>query len=178
MLTLILLLAVAVLAIVFARAWQANLRRNKRLSGLAYFANIAEGRHERGLITYLPDNAFATRWLVCKRGASAGNIDVCTATDVPLGIVEDETGTTANLTIPLAVRLFGGACDITLLGQAGAANAGVIAQDALLVADAAGQLKTLPAGAGTYYVVGRALNATTVQGDLVEFSPTFFKHII
>jgi len=52
------------------------------------------------------------------------------------------------------------------------ASAAITAGD--LVSGAAnGKLRTLPTSAGTYYVLGRALNAASADGDSVEFVPSF-----
>lgn len=162
---LVILLLVAAVAII-AFAWRRVNERNK-----FYMANIGEGVHEGGRDSLFADNAFATRYLVCKRGTDAEHIDVCTASDVPLGVVNDQTISATDLSTPLQVQYFGGALNVTIRLQ----GSGAIAVDTLLVPDSAGQVKALPAGAGTYYVIGRCLQASSGAGDLLEASPLFFK---
>ncbi len=78
----------------------------------------------------------------------------------PLGTVPDEADAAE---IDIEVRLLG-IFDGTLIMVA----SGVIAADADVYADAAGKVSTLPAVAGLYWRVGRALVAAAADGDRIE----------
>jgi hypothetical protein len=39
------------------------------------------------------------------------------------------------------------------------------------VADASGKVRALPGTSGTYYIIGRALNAPAADGDIAEIDP-------
>lgn len=168
--------------IALATASAAWLRGRNRTSVAA--CNIAEGVHEGAKITKLADVALTSRFLVVKVGSDIDHVAICTASDIPLGIATDEP-TAADIASDTAggreyfsrtnVNVFGGALQETQRGQAGSANGGVIAAGDFITADAAGQLKTKPAaGGGACYCVGRALQATTAQGQVFEFTPMFW----
>jgi len=136
-----------------------------------FFANSAIVNVDgNGMATFASaDNAFGSRYLIAKRGTVATSIDVCGASDTPLGIVEDETPSDGDLTYPLVCALFG-----AIKGTRRAQAAAGIAIDALLVPAAGGQLQTLPAlgeAAVTYWVVGKAFTAATAQGDQIAIIP-------
>lgn len=133
--------------------------------GTRCFANIAEGRHLDGRITKLADAAIASRWLLVKFGTDADHVDLCGATDVPIGVCTDEPEAAEDAT---AVDLLGAAPGTTLMVASEAITAGE-----LVFTAASGKVQDLPAGAGTYYQVGRALNAAGADGDLVEVAPCF-----
>lgn len=142
--------------------------------GVEYFANAitAVNTTPKGRCTRLADANFTLRYLLCKPGSDASHIAICTAADIPLGVVPDSTPTTdqaaSDLSYPLPVELLG-SCEDTQRMVASAA----IAVGALVVPDAAGKVKTLPVVTGTYYIVGRALSAAGADGDLIEVSTTF-----
>lgn len=150
------LLMVALIAMVCA-AWL-FVRHTK----MVHCANIAEGQHA-GTITYKTDAAITTRFLVGKIGTDAAHIAVAGAADIPLGVITDEAAAAEEL-VSVAVL---GCAGTTLKVVASAA----IAAGAFVVADAGGKVKTLPATTGTYYILGRALNAAAADGDTVEIDP-------
>ena len=145
------------------------LRNTLRGLGLAQAitANIGEGRHDRGIVTRTLD-ATATRYVVAKYGTSATNVGLAVATDVPLGVILDE-GASGDQ-VEVALFSAGG----TQLIQASAA----ISAGASVSVTTGGKLLTLPATTGTYYQVGRALNAASNAGDLVEVDFYFAKIVI
>lgn len=142
-------------------------------------ANIAEGRHRHGSLSRLPaveipNAANGTRlYLLAKNNGTVGQATLAGVGDIPIGIFGDSTdrgsfggNTFTDLTIPLVVRAFGSADETELVSI----NSGVAAGD-LLVPDANGYGKTLPASApGIHYVFGRALKAG-IAGDNIEFDP-------
>jgi hypothetical protein len=127
----------------------------------------------KGRTTRLADASFTARYLLCKAGSDVSHIAICTASDVPLGVVPDMTPTqdTANseLSYPLPVNLLGLNEDTERMIASAA-----IAVDAFVVPAAAGQIKTLPtSGGGTTYIVGRALTAAAAANDQVNVLPCF-----
>lgn len=157
---------------VIAHAICAEVRAfSNSLRGLAQptwdVCNVNEGRHANGVVSRTLD-ATATRYLVAKYGTSATNVGLAGASDVPLGFILDE-GASGDL---VQVQLFSGAG--TVFVQASAA----ISAGASVSVTTGGKLLTLPTASGTYYQVGRALNAAANSGDLVEIDPFFCKIVI
>lgn len=114
--------------------------------------------------TKLTDAAIGRRRLV-KLGTDEDHIDVCGTGNIPLGMTEEDSASAAAQRV--AFRHFG-------LGDGGAIGvaSGAIAAGDMLVAGAAGAVRTLPAGAGTYYLIGRATEAAADGAD-VPFVPCF-----
>ena len=138
-----------------------------------FFANgLLANVTPKGRCTRLADASFTLRYLLCKPGSDASHIAICTASDIPLGVVPDMTPTTdqanSDLSYPLPVNLFGLNEDSERM-----IASGVIALGAFVVADAAGKVKTLPTATGTYYIVGRALSAAAADLDQIEVAPCF-----
>jgi hypothetical protein len=133
------------------------------------FANIAEGQHLNGNVTYKADAGLvgAGRYACVKLGSDASHITVSTAADVggTMGICTDEA-LAAEDSVNVAML---GAIKGTIKVQNSAA--GAVAAGGLVVPDAGGQVKALPAGAGNYFIVGRALGAAAAQGDQIEIVP-------
>lgn len=126
-------------------------------------ANIAEGQYAGGRRTYLLDEAVTTTNLVGKAGTDSDHIAVCGASDVPKGIITDQGAIGDDVAVELL-----GANDRTLLGVA----SGAITADDRIVPAASGKVKTLPASAGTYWIVGRAIKSADDAGE-VMFVPCF-----
>jgi hypothetical protein len=122
------------------------------------FANIAQGTHA-GYVTVTAASAFTSKYLLAKADATAGQIDVCGVSDCPVGIATDE----ADVGDPLALKILGVSPQSVLVTASGA-----FAAESYLYTAANGEVQTEPATAGTYYLIGRALNAATAAGDLVE----------
>lgn len=142
--------------------------------GGEYFANAAliVNITAKGRATRLADASFSLRYLLCKPGSDASHIAICTAADIPLGVVPDMTPTTdqanSDLSYPLPVNFLGLNEDSERMIASGA-----IALGALVVPDAAGKVKTLPVVTGTYYIVGRAATAAAADLDQIEVIPCF-----
>jgi hypothetical protein len=150
-----------IVAIALFVSWIASRPRGHQLHGLV---NVAEG-FQPAVKTYLTDAAIATRFLLGKVGSDASHVAVCGATDIPLGVIHDEA---AAAELGVSVAKFG----LHNEGEIAVASA-AIAADALLVPAANGKVVTLPATAGTYYIIGRATAAAAADGDQVEFTPCF-----
>lgn len=138
-------------------------------NGNVRLANIAEGTHD-GNITKAADAAITERFLLAKIGCASDRVAVCGASDTPIGVITDEAAATGDL---INVALFGSA-QSTLKMVA----SGVIAQGALVEPAASGRVQTLGVGAGTHHVVGRALDAATGAGDVIEVDPHYFLRVI
>lgn len=153
----------AVFALLALLVWRARRHRGDFLAN-ALLVNV----HPTGNIAKIPDAAFASRYLIAKRGTDVDHIDLCGVGDIPLGIVTDETGTTADLTVPLNVAHFG-----AIIGTQRVQAAAAVALDAQVVSGAAGQARTLPGASGTYYIIGRAIQAAAAQNDQFEIAPCY-----
>ena len=128
-------------------------------------ANINEGVHEGGRITKKADAAISTRHLVVKIGSDANHIAVAGTGDIALGVCQDEPSAAEELA---AVQLLGCAGRTVTMVASAAISAG-----ALVVTAASGKIRTLPGTTGTYYVIGRALEAAGADGDPIEVEPCF-----
>lgn len=139
-----------------------EMARNLFRGNLVVCCNIAEGVHGDGCITKLSDAAIALRNVLVKIGSDISHVAVTTAgTEIPLGVANDETSAAEE---NVNVQLLGAKQGTVLM----VASAPITAGD-LLQAAAAGKVATLGTGGnGTYYIVGRALNAAAADGDLVE----------
>ncbi len=140
-----------------------NDRRTVRL------ANIAEGTHD-GNITKAADAAITERWLLGKIGSATDRVAVCGASDTPIGVITDEASAIGDL---VNVSLLGSS-----RGTVRMVASAAIAQGALVEPAAGGRVATLGAGAGTHHVVGRALDAATSAGDIIEVDPFYFLRVI
>lgn len=122
-------------------------------------ANAAVGTHE-GTVTRKAGVAITAKHLLGKLGnAGEQYVEVAGVNDVPLYVMPDEAA-------------LGDAVACEILGVAGStvrmlASAGIAAGSEVVPA-ANGKVRALPAAAGTYSVVGRALTASEADGDLVE----------
>lgn len=136
----------------------------RRITGgnLVICCNIAEGVHGDGCVSKLTDAAIALRNVLVKIGSDISHVAVTTAgTEIPLGVVNDEA-TGAEETVN--VQLLGSKQGTVLMVAASPITAGDLLQ-------AAADGKVAPVGTGgngTYYIVGRALNAGAADGALVE----------
>jgi len=151
--------------------------RDRLRAGGEYFVNAitAVNIFADGRMTFLADASFTARYLICKAGSDVNHINICTASDVPLGVVPDMTPTAdqaaSDLSYPLPVNLLCGAMNETQRMVA----SGAISVGDFVSPDAAGKVKTEPATTGTYYVIGRALTAASSNNDLINVAPLFYK---
>jgi len=84
--------------------------------------------------------------------------NTATASDEPIGV--SQAAYSSGDTCALRDIKHGGTHKVTA--------AGAISAGAKIYAAAAGKAQALPAGAGTYREVGRALEAATADGDIIE----------
>ncbi len=109
--------------------------------------------------TYLSDAAIG-RFKVLKAGSDENHVAICGTGDVPYAMSGEDSASAAEA--DLAVHHFGDGRPTR-----GTAS-GAIANGDLLVPGANGSVRTLPAGAGTYYVIGQA-KAAAADGAEVPF---------
>jgi hypothetical protein len=157
----LLTLILPILAVVIVAAFIASRPRGRRLTALA---NIGDGFQPKKK-TYYTDAAITTRNLLVRFGTDASHVALAGVNDIPLGFATDEAAAAEE---GVSVSLLG----IQESGVIGVASA-AIAAGALLVPAANGKLRTLPGTSGSYYIVGRALNAAAADGDELELVPTF-----
>jgi hypothetical protein len=146
-----------------------NIRERHGRSRTVYLANIAEGTHD-GNITKGTDAAITERFLRGKIGSAADRVAVAGAADIPIGVITDEAAAAGDL---VSVALLGARPSTVRMVASGA-----IAQGALLEPAANGRVQTLGVGAGTHHVVGRALDAASNAGDVIEVDPFYFLRVI
>ena len=95
---------------------------------------------------------------------SSGKVieNTATSTDDPIGVAEFAAAADGDL---VTVRLINGPGTFEMIA-AGAITSGV---DVYAAAD--GKIQALPADAGTYRRIGKALEAATADGDIIEVLP-------
>ena len=156
----IVMLLLAAVAIVLPCAWLAYRKRGSVTMANTNIAPSA-GRSLNGLKTYLADAAITRNHLV-KIGSDAVHVAVSAgATDKTLGIAQDQAEA-AEDAIQVAVL---GACHGTQIVIAAAA----ITLGDWVQSNGDGKVKTLVA---TGYAIGRALQAASGDGDLIEIAPS------
>lgn len=128
------------------------------------------GTHGKGRITRYADALFSTRYLLVKQGVAANTVALCTANDQPLGIATDYPSVAGTSGDPIAVQTLPGVGTIRMVAS------GAITQGAQLQPAAAGQVQPLitTGGSGAKWVIGVALQAAQVAGDVIEVQPSFF----
>ena len=148
------LLATLVLA---AIPFVATTRRRESVANSA-----AVSPHATGMIRGTAEADFGVNFLIAKRGVAADSIDLCGATDEPIGPVADRplTGNGASVSYLGAT-----------VGTRSFVASGAIAQDAPIYTDAGGKV-TATAVSGSYQV-GKAVEAVSADGDVIEAIPIF-----
>lgn len=145
--------------------------------GAAEFCNVGEGTREDGKKSFASDVATTSRYLFYEMSAVTNdNVTLALGTNMPLG-VSDDLADAAALDIPISVKLLG-----AFRGTSRAISDGSVTNNTLICVSKAGNGYAIcPAGgAGTFWVVGRALVGTdndsggpVVAGDTFEFIPVF-----
>lgn len=125
------------------------------------FANVAEGTHT-GNQTRTLENALTARHLLVKQGTDVNEVDICGASDLPLGTCTDEGVATDQVNIALL-----GSADSTRLMVASES----IAAGLEVYTAASGKISKLSATPGDYYRVGVTLGEASGNGALVEVDP-------
>lgn len=134
-----------------------------RYRGQQSFANIAEGQHEGGYVTYFAGSLFTTRFCFVKRGSDSTQVIPCAATtDQPFGVAFDIPDAVLD---PINIAVLGGSSSATLKIQSGPSYAAVMGD--YIQTDSTG-LGILWASGG--YAVGRVVRDAPA-GDIIEFTP-------
>lgn len=154
-------------------AWQSmpglsSLRSLRRAFGLPCghlrVNALTDGTHATGRIGHLlADAALTTRHLLVKSGSDAAHFAACGAADKPLGLCIDEPSGAEE---PATIAFLGAAP-----GTVRMVGSEVIAAGADVYTAASGKVQDEPASAGTYYLVGRAVNACAGDADTFEVTP-------
>ncbi|NCC50907.1 MAG: hypothetical protein EOM20_06780 [Spartobacteria bacterium] len=132
-------------------------------------ANIAEGDHADGAKSFYADAAITEKFGLVKIGTDVNHIAACGNDEVADGIVLSElTATEITDGLPVAVKLLGAAPGTVLMVASEAIDPTSV--DFVCTA-ASGRVKALPAGSGTYYIVGKPITAASVAGDVIEVIP-------
>lgn len=156
------LIAISLIASAFIVAsWTKGFKKRNRL---IIACNIAEGTHE-GSLTKFTDAALASRHLLVKFGSDVDHVAVNGAGDMPLGTVADDPDAAEALV------------SVDLLAVTGSTRR-CVCSEAIALTDelytaANGKVQNLPAGAGTYYKIGRPLQAGAADGAVIEFEPCY-----
>ena len=136
-----------------------GLQRQLRLGESVAIANIAEGTHQKS-ISKKADAAITTRFLLVKQGTDADHIALCGASDYPIGVCTDEPAAAED---HAAVNLLAATHETQIMVASEAITAG-----SEVYAAANGKVQDQPTAAGTYFKVGRALTASSADGDRIE----------
>lgn len=149
-------------------AWWFGFSRAPR--GGVLFANIAEGTHEHGVKSYIPDAGATSRYLFYEIGSTADNCRIAAGVNEPLGVSEDQADAN-NLDLPIAIKLLNAS-----KGTQRAISDGTVTNGTRIcvLKDGTGRATCPAGGAGTFWMVGRAIipsDAVVVAGDPFEFIP-------
>lgn len=124
---------------------------------------ITSGTHPSGKLTLLADAALAARHLLVKRGSDSGHFALGTAADEPLGICQDEPAAAED---PANVAILGAVPGTVLMVGSEAIDA-----DEPVYAAASGKVQDEPGVVGTYWLVGKAIDACAGDGGQFEVAP-------
>jgi len=131
------------------------------------FANVAAGVHEGG-ITKTLEQAAASRHLLGKAGSASDEVDLCGASDRPMGVITDE----GDAGDPVNISLLGVSNSTQLMVASEPITAGSPVYTA-----ANGQVQNQPTVTGDYYLVGFALTAAASAGEQIEVQATAPRHV-
>jgi len=113
---------------------------------------------------YLADGALSSRHLLVKAGSDANHVAiVAAAANEPLGIAQDEPSAAEE---GVSVAVLGGVPGIVLgvAGESIGANVDVYSKGD-------GTLRGVPTTAGTFWKVGRSIEAQATSGEPIAFEP-------
>ncbi len=158
------------LAPLFVEKFAAWLGLVREPVGSVQFANVGEGVHEHGIKSYIPDAATASRYYLYQVGSTADNVAVAAGTNEPLG-PSDDLADSAALDLAIGIKLLG-----AYKGTTRMISDGTVTNGARVCASKAnpGQITVPGGGAGTFWVVGKAIvptDANIAAGDPVEVIP-------
>lgn len=110
--------------------------------------------------------ATLTKYGVVTEGTAAGQVNVCGASGIPIGVAYIEGSDEAIAADDLVtVHRFASGEPCWVI-----ANEVITRGEAVFTA-ASGKVQDLPGSAGTYYQIGYALTASAADGDLIQLNP-------
>ena len=131
-----------------------------------YLANIAEGTHDRGIISKKTDAALALRHLCVKRGTDDDHIAVSGAGDEALGVCQDEADAAERV---VAVQLLGCAARTVKVVSDGS---GVLAVGDNVTTAASGKVAKVAVTVGQKYIVGKVVQGCpATDGEIAVIVP-------
>ena len=145
--------------------------------GGVQFCNVGEGTHELGIKSYLGDAATTSRYLFYEQGVTSNDyVKVAAGTNEPLGHSDDLVDASAP-DIAISVKLLG-----CVKGTQRAISDGTVTNNTRIcvIKDGTGRATCPAGGAGTFWIVGKAIVPTdndaggpVAAGDTFEFVPCF-----
>ena len=145
-------------------------RYRQPLAGGVQFANSGEGTHREGIKSYTPDAATTARYLCYEQGSTADNCRLAAGVNEPLGFSDDLADANA-LDLQIAIKLISAFTGTTRGISDGTVTNGV---RVCVSKDGTGRLTVPGSGAGTFWVVGKAIiptDANIAAGDAFEVIP-------
>lgn len=112
-------------------------------------------------MTFVADSGGLAPYRLCKASGGIASYNTATATDDPLGATETRVAGDENVTLKM----------LNAPGTLEVEAAGAITQDADVYAAADGKIMALPSAAGTYRKIGKALDAASAAGAVIEILP-------
>jgi len=149
--------------------WRDRMPRRGGAGRTERLANISEGTHE-GTLTKSADAPITERNLLAKIGSGIDRVAICGTLDTPIGVITDEAAAPGDL---VSVSLLGSSRGTVKM----VAN-GAITQGGLVEPAANGRVQPHFTGVGTHHIVGRALDAATGAGEVIEVDPFYCLRVI
>lgn len=132
----------------------------------AMACNIGEGTHEDS-ISLLSDEAHGRHLIMtCVSASDTDHYAICAAGEDPIGVCPDEVASD-EVGEARAIRLLSRGATVKMVASE------IITKGERVYTAAAGKVQDLPAGAGTYYLLGKALTAAGADGDVIEVESCF-----
>lgn len=123
--------------------------------------------HPDGKISFVAEEAFALRHLLCKRGTAASDVGICDAGDLPIAVMDDEADADdVDTGLPKNCLMLG-----AVSGTVRMIAAEAIPDDTDVYATGAGKVGILATAASGDYLVGRSVSAADVDGDEIAVIP-------
>jgi hypothetical protein len=145
--------------------------------GAVQFCNTGEGTHGDGIKSYLPDAATTLRYLFYEQGVTTKDYcKLALGVNEPLGHSDDLADANA-LDLAIAIKLLG-----CVKGTQRAVSDGTVTNNTRIcvATDGTGRATCPAGGAGTFWIVGKAIVPTdndaggpVAAGDTFEFVPCF-----
>lgn len=142
-----------------------NFLPDRRALGGIQFSNIGEGTFGDGIKSYIPDAATAARYLLYKIGSDSDHCAVCGAGDTPLGS-SDDLADSANLDLPIAIKLFG-----AVKGTTRVITDGTVANGNRVKCAANGQVTVAATADVSFGIAIITSDGSSAAGDPIQIIP-------